>query len=128
MIKAVRTFLWTVGLFLVMTSPVAAQGGSYTIPPLIGAGLAVIGAGLGIGLIGKGAVEAVSRQPEASNTIQVFMIITAALIEGLAFFVAIDHITREVEEDVTRFELDRERFLELLRHSEDDVLTEAAEG
>ena len=52
-----------------------------------------------------------------------------ALRDGqLAFFVAIDHIAREVEEDVTRFELDRERFLELLRHSEDDVLTEAAEG
>ena len=89
MIKVVRTLLWTGGLFLVMTSPLAAQGNSYTIPPLIGAGLAVIGAGLGIGLIGKGAVEAVSRQPEAANTIQVFMIITAALIEGLAFFVAI---------------------------------------
>jgi len=52
-----------------------------------------------------------------------------ALRDGqLAFFVAIDHIAREVEEDVTRFELDRERFLELLRHSEDDVLTEASEG
>lgn len=52
-----------------------------------------------------------------------------ALREGqLAFFVAIDQITREVEEDVTRFELDREHFLEMLRRVEDDVQSEAAEG
>jgi DNA-binding transcriptional MerR regulator len=52
-----------------------------------------------------------------------------ALREGqLAFFVAIDEITREVEEDITRFELDREHFLEMLRRVEDDVQTEAAEG
>jgi DNA-binding transcriptional MerR regulator len=54
-----------------------------------------------------------------------------ALREGqLAFFVAINEITHEVEEDVSRFELDRERFLEMLRRSEDDVASEveAAEG
>jgi DNA-binding transcriptional MerR regulator len=45
-----------------------------------------------------------------------------ALREGqLAFFVAIDQITREVEEDVTRFELDRENFLNMLRRVEEDV-------
>ena len=50
-----------------------------------------------------------------------------ALREGqLAFFVAINEITREVEEDVTRFELDRERFLEMLRRVEEDVTSEAA--
>ena len=52
-----------------------------------------------------------------------------ALREGqLAFFVAIDQITREVEEDVTRFELDRDQFLEMLRRVEDDVQTEVAGG
>ena len=52
-----------------------------------------------------------------------------ALREGqLAFFVAIDSITRSVEEDVTRFELDRDSFLEILRRVEDDVVTEAAEA
>lgn len=52
-----------------------------------------------------------------------------ALREGqLAFFVAIDSITREVEEDITRFELDRDQFLEMLRRVEDDVTAEAAEG
>jgi DNA-binding transcriptional MerR regulator len=50
-----------------------------------------------------------------------------ALREGqLAFFVAINEITQSVEEDVTRFELDRERFLEMLRRVEDDILSEAA--
>jgi hypothetical protein len=45
-----------------------------------------------------------------------------ALREGqLAFFVAIDEITREVEEDVTRFELDRDKFLSMLRRVEDDI-------
>ncbi len=52
-----------------------------------------------------------------------------ALREGqLAFFVAINEITREVEEDVTLFELDRERFLEMLRRVEEDVTSEAAGG
>ena len=50
-----------------------------------------------------------------------------ALREGqLAFFVAIDQITRKVKEDVTRFELDRQQFLEMLRRVEDDVQSEAA--
>ena len=52
----------------------------------IGAGLAVIGAGLGIGLIGKGAMEGMARQPEAAGKIQTGMIIAAALIEGVALF------------------------------------------
>ena len=52
-----------------------------------------------------------------------------ALREGqLAFFVAIDSITRAVEEDVSRFELDRDSFLEVLRRVEDDVVSEAAEA
>ena len=48
-----------------------------------------------------------------------------ALRDGqLAFFVAINEITKSVEEDVTRFELDRERFLDMLRRVEDDVKSE----
>ena len=55
--------------------------------------------------------------------------IVDALRDGqLAFFVAINEITLEVEEDVTRFELDRERFLEMLARVEDDVTSEAAGG
>lgn len=48
-----------------------------------------------------------------------------ALREGqLAFFVAIDEIAREVEEDVTHFELDRNTFLTMLRRVEEDVSEE----
>ena len=55
----------------------------------IGAGLAVIGAGIGIGRIGGSAVEATARQPEAASTIQTQMILTAALIEGVALFAVV---------------------------------------
>ncbi len=52
----------------------------------IGAGLVIIGAGVGIGLLAKGAVESMSRQPEIAGNIQTAMIIAAALIEGVTFF------------------------------------------
>jgi len=55
----------------------------------IGAGLVVIGAGLGIGRIAGSAMDGIARQPEASNKIQTAMIIGAALIEGVAFFCAV---------------------------------------
>jgi F-type H+-transporting ATPase subunit c len=52
----------------------------------IGAGLAVIGAGIGIGLIGSKAMESIARQPEAVSDIRTNMIIAAALLEGAALF------------------------------------------
>ena len=55
----------------------------------IGAGLAAIGAGIGIGQIGKGAVEAIARQPEASNDIRANMILAADLVEGVALLAAV---------------------------------------
>lgn len=55
----------------------------------VGAGLAVIGAGLGIGRIGSAAMEAIARQPEAYSKIQLAMIIAAALIEGVALFAVV---------------------------------------
>ena len=55
----------------------------------IGAGLGAVGAGIGIGQIGKGALEAIARQPEASNDIRANMILTAALVEGVALFAVI---------------------------------------
>jgi len=51
----------------------------------IGAGLVVIGAGIGIGQIGGKAMEATARQPEATGKIQTAMLIAAALIEGIGF-------------------------------------------
>tara|TARA_Y100001954_G_scaffold55892_1_gene60242 strand:- start:922 stop:1113 length:192 start_codon:yes stop_codon:yes gene_type:complete len=56
-----------------------------TIPNIVGAGLIVIGASLGIGKIGASAMEGIARQPEATAKIQTAMIIAAALIEGIGF-------------------------------------------
>jgi len=55
----------------------------------LGAGLAVIGAGLGIGQVGGKAMEGIARQPEAASKIQTAMIIAAALIEGVALFAVV---------------------------------------
>lgn len=52
----------------------------------VGAGLAVLGVGLGIGKIGGHAMDAIARQPERSGKIQTAMIIAAALIEGAGLF------------------------------------------
>lgn len=54
-----------------------------------GAGLVLIGAGLGISKIGVAAVESMARQPEVAGKIQTAMIIAAALIEGATFFALI---------------------------------------
>jgi len=55
----------------------------------LGAGLAVIGAGIGVGQIGGKAVEGIARQPEAAAKIQTAMIIAAALVEGVALFAVV---------------------------------------
>ena len=55
----------------------------------IGAGIAVIGAGLGIGNIGGKAMESIARQPEAVGDIRASMLIMAALIEGAAIIAII---------------------------------------
>ncbi|MEJ7692814.1 ATP synthase F0 subunit C [Daejeonella sp.] len=55
----------------------------------IGAGLAAIGAGIGIGNIGGKAMEAMARQPEATSTIQTNMLIAAAFVEAVALFAVV---------------------------------------
>ncbi len=55
----------------------------------LAAGLAVVGAGIGIGRIGGDAVQAIARQPEMANRIFINMILTAALVEGVALFAVI---------------------------------------
>jgi F-type H+-transporting ATPase subunit c len=52
----------------------------------LGAGVAALAAGIGIGRIGGSAVESIARQPEAAGDIRANMILTAALVEGAAFF------------------------------------------
>ncbi|MFV1969405.1 MAG: hypothetical protein ACC683_00215 [Acidimicrobiia bacterium] len=52
-----------------------------------------------------------------------------ALRQGqLAFFVKIDEIAQDVEDDVTKFELDRASFREMLKLVEDDVIAETSEA
>ena len=71
---------------MVLAQATAAMHGS--VGP-IGAGLAAIGAGIGIGQIGGKAVEGIARQPEAVGKIQLNMIIAAALVEGVALFAVV---------------------------------------
>jgi F-type H+-transporting ATPase subunit c len=52
----------------------------------IGAGLVIIGAGLGFGKIGSSALESMARQPETAGRVQTAMIIIGALLEGVVFF------------------------------------------
>lgn len=54
--------------------------------PAFGAALAVIGASYGISRIGSAAMDAIARQPEAAKNVQMSMIISCALIEGVALF------------------------------------------
>ena len=55
----------------------------------IGAGLAVIGVGIGIGKVGGSAVESMARQPEMAGQINTAMIVTAAMVEGAGLFAVV---------------------------------------
>lgn len=68
---------------LLLAAEVAKVGGA------LGAGIAVIGAGLGIGRIGGQAMDAMARQPEKIGDLRSSMIIAAALVEGVAFLAVI---------------------------------------
>ncbi len=68
---------------ILLAEALAAFGGAF------GAGLAAIGAGIGIGKIGASAMEAIARQPESAGDIRSNMIVIAALIEGVALFAVI---------------------------------------
>jgi F-type H+-transporting ATPase subunit c len=73
--------------FLAQAAPVLIESKGLALAGAsIGAGLATLGSGMGIGRIGGQAVEAIARQPEAGGRIATNMIIAAALIEGFTFF------------------------------------------
>lgn len=82
----------TTPLALFSMIPALLEGGDLStgfLGAAIGAGMAVIGAGLGIGRIGGSANEGISRQPEAAGDIRGGSIILAALIEGVALFAVV---------------------------------------
>ena len=64
----------------VLLEGIASAGGA------VGAGIAALGAGVGVGQSGKGALEAMARQPEVSGDLRSNMILAAALVEGVALF------------------------------------------
>ena len=67
----------------------AETNGLLGIGACIGAAIAAIGAGIGIGKIGASAMEAIARQPEATGDIRSNMIVIAALVEGVALFAVV---------------------------------------
>ena len=71
------------GLLAELTGTLTALGAS------VGAAIAAIAAGIGIGKIGASAMEAIARQPEATGDIRSNMIVIAALVEGVALFAVI---------------------------------------
>lgn len=97
--RTAKIALWMilvgVALMIPATAAMAQDGsmlttdGARKLGGAIGAGLAVIGGGLGIGRIGGSAAEAAARQPEAYGQIQTLMIISAALIEGATLFAVV---------------------------------------
>lgn len=93
MSQILRMLSVTAGAFLTLSTTAFAQEAAEATTLIdmaaVGAGLALIGGGLGIGRIGGSAVEAMARQPEMAGQIQTAMIIAAALVEGATFFALI---------------------------------------
>jgi F-type H+-transporting ATPase subunit c len=89
--KLIKSVFLAFGVLLVAQGSLYAQAPNATVAhpvdlKAIGAGIIIVGAGLGIGLVGRAAVESMARQPEIAGNIQTAMIIAAALIEGVTFF------------------------------------------
>lgn len=106
--KLLNLAMLVVFAMLVLAAPVLAQGKSGDINPEtksaytgdrgagtfygnaiaagIGAGVTILGAGLGFGRIGSAALESMARQPETAGRVQVAMMIVAAFLEGATFF------------------------------------------
>ena len=74
---------------MLLTKLLAAGAALGKLGAEIGAGIAVIGAAIGIGKIGASAMESIARQPEAASNIRSSMILVSALIEGVALFAVI---------------------------------------
>ena len=90
MSQSVKYFCLGIAAFVALSVPAMAQEeAAATIPAAVGAGIVLLGAGLGIGKIGAAAVESMARQPEVAGDIRGAMIVAAALIEGATFFALI---------------------------------------
>jgi len=92
--KTLRLLALVILAVLFLAAPAMAQdfpSGSFSLTgnglgAALGAGLTIIGAGLGFGKIGASALESMARQPEVAGRVQTAMIVIAALLEGATFF------------------------------------------
>src|SRR5258708_2252941 len=91
--KMLRLLALVLMAVLFLAAPAMAQtpSGNLTltgggIGAALGAGLTIIGAGVGFGKIGAAALESMARQPEVAARVQTAMIVIAALLEGATFF------------------------------------------
>jgi F-type H+-transporting ATPase subunit c len=98
--KAIRLLALVFVVMLVLAAPAMAQPpagdkagdhsaslpGSTRFGLGIGAGICIIGAGIGFGRIGASALESMARQPEVAKDVRGAMIVIAALLEGATFF------------------------------------------
>lgn len=91
MSQFVKCAFLVVAAFVALSAPAMAQGepSAVSFSGAFGAGIILLGAGLGIGKIGAAAVESMARQPEVAGDIRGAMIVAAALIEGATFFALI---------------------------------------
>jgi F-type H+-transporting ATPase subunit c len=84
------------GTIVFATPAFAADGGGIVFSASFGAGLTIVGAGLGFAKIGGSALESIARQPEAAGDIRGAMIVIAALLEGATFFALIVCVAKGV--------------------------------
>lgn len=90
--KVFKVAFGALALLLVSSSPLfAADLGNSpfygkAIGAGIGAGITLLGAGIGFGKIGSAALESMARQPEVAGPIGTNMLTIAALLEGATFF------------------------------------------
>jgi len=94
--KATRLLALVLIVMFLLAAPALAQSpandhsaslpGSTQFGLGIGAGICIIGAGIGFGRIGASALESMARQPEVAADVRGAMIVIAALLEGATFF------------------------------------------
>ncbi len=82
--KSIHKMLWLAALLLAAPALASAQGLDKYSGAALGAGIIVIGAGLGIGKLTAAAVESIARQPQASDDIKSAFQLPLFLLEGVA--------------------------------------------
>ena len=84
-----KNMFWAVAAafsVLCLADSAMAADGLSNIGKGVGAGITILGAGLGLGFIGAKMSESMARQPEMANDLRLASIIIAALLEGVALF------------------------------------------